>query len=60
MANYYEDISLLKEKIEQLRGKLNQMTHDKEDCIIDEETIKLSQELDNLLIMFIKKTSEEK
>ncbi|WP_084281058.1 aspartyl-phosphate phosphatase Spo0E family protein [Alkaliphilus transvaalensis] len=51
-----DEINQLKEKIEVVRSKLNQMTREKKDCITDEETVSLSQELDDLLMEFIKRT----
>jgi len=59
MTNANVEILQLKKKIEQVRNKLNLMTEDTLKSMTDEETVALSQELDDLLMEFINRTKKD-
>lgn len=58
MENSMDELKELKIKLEEARTQLNQMVKNNKNNIFNEEIIKLSQVLDDLLLDYIKKSSK--
>ncbi|GAB6085694.1 aspartyl-phosphate phosphatase Spo0E family protein [Alkaliphilus crotonatoxidans] len=59
MENVNDEIKMLKIKIEEVRAELNQMIRGNDKHAFNEEIIKLSQTLDDLLMEYIKKSAKK-
>jgi hypothetical protein len=55
MDSQLMELNIIKREIENIRGELNILVSKKIENILDPEVIKLSQELDKLLLLYLNK-----